>query len=67
LWKPTGSDAPTNYEFSVIELHLNAKGEGEGKASLTGKVTMDSSAKTLGLENYSALPVVLRSVKRRSS
>jgi hypothetical protein len=67
LWKPVGSDAVTNYEFSVVELRLNAKGEGEGKASLTGKVTFDSAAKTIGLENYSAAPVVLKGVKRRTS
>jgi hypothetical protein len=67
LWKPAGSAAATNYEFSVIELHLNAKGEGEGKASLTGKVVVDSAAKTLALENYATLPVVLKTVKRRAS
>jgi len=29
------SVSPSNYEFSLIELRLNAKGEGEGKVSLT--------------------------------
>ena len=63
LWKPTGG-APTNYPFSVIELRLNAKGEGEGRASLTGKVTVDAAAKTIALENYAALPVIFKNVKR---
>ena len=66
LWKPVGDPASvptTNYEFSVIELRLNAKGEGEGKASLTGKIAVDSAAKTIALENYSGLPVVFKSVK----
>ena len=45
-WKPAGATAPANYEFSLIELRVNAKGEGEGKASLTGKVVIDSAAKT---------------------
>jgi hypothetical protein len=66
LWKPAGSDAATNYEFSVIELRLNSKGEGEGKASLTGKVALDSAAKTIGLENYGALPVILKDVRRKT-
>jgi hypothetical protein len=65
LWKPVGTAAATNYPFSVIELHLNSKGEGEGKISLTGKMTVDSRAKTMALENYSALPVVLRNVRRQ--
>ena len=67
LWKPVGTAAATDYEFSVVELHLNAKGEGEGKASLTGKVAVDSAAKAIALENYSALPVVLKGVKRRTN
>lgn len=66
LWKPVGADgAPNNYDFSVIEVHLNAKGEGEGKVSITGKVVADSAAKIIGLENYAALPVVLKNVKRK--
>jgi len=64
LWKPAGAASPTDYEFSLIELHLNSKGEGEGKASLTGKVTVDNAAKTIVLENYAALPVILKGVKR---
>ena len=57
----------TNYEFSLIELHLNSKGEGEGKISLTGKVAADSAAKTIALENYGASPVVFKNVKRQNA
>jgi hypothetical protein len=64
LWKPAGGAAATPYEFSVIELRLNAKGVGEGKTSLTGKVTIDAAAKTIGLDGYSSLPVVFKDVKR---
>lgn len=66
LWKPSGPGPTTNYEFSVVEIHLNAKGEGDGKVSLTGKVTVDKAAKTIALENYDALPVVLKNVRRQS-
>jgi hypothetical protein len=65
LWKPNAG-TPANYEFSVIELRVNAKGEGEGKASLTGKVTVDSAAKTLALENAGSLPVIFKALKRRT-
>jgi hypothetical protein len=64
LWRPAGSGPVSPYDFSVIELHVNAKGEGEGKASISGKVVVDGTAKTIALENYSALPVVLRNLKR---
>ena len=66
LWKPTGTAKTTDYEFSLIELRLNAKGEGEGKTSLTGKVTIDSGGKTIALDGYATLPVVLKGVKRQS-
>jgi len=68
LWKPVGGGPVATYDFSVIELRLNAKGEGEGKVSLTGRVTPDSAAQIVTLENYNALPVVLSRVtpKERS-
>ena len=61
LWKLEGS--ANNYDFSVIELRLNSKGVGEGKASLTGKLIFDGAGKTIALENYGVLPVVLKNVK----
>jgi hypothetical protein len=63
-WTPNGADPANAYEFSVIDLRLNAKGEGEGKISFTGKVAVDSAAKIVAPENYGALPVVLKGVKR---
>jgi hypothetical protein len=63
-WKPLGSAKPTDYEFSIIELRLNSKGEGEGKASLTGNVTIDKEGKTIALDGYTTLPVLLKGVKR---
>jgi hypothetical protein len=64
-WKVPGT--PTDYDFTVLELRLNPKGEGEGKASLTGKVSVDATAKTIALAEYAASPVVLRSLRRRSN
>jgi hypothetical protein len=63
-WKPAGGEPVTDYEFTVIELRLNAKGLGEGKTSLTTKVVVDGDAKTIALENYTAAPVILQNVKR---
>ena len=69
LWKPVGSTAnnaaATSYEFSVIELRLNPKGEGEGKISLNGTVALDRAQPTIALENYNALPVILKNVRRQ--
>jgi len=64
IWRPTVDGAPNSYEFSVIELRLSAKGEGEGRVSLTGRVAEDAGAKIVAIENYNALPVVFREVRK---
>jgi hypothetical protein len=66
LWQPAATVTPTDYSFSIIELRLNSRGEGEGRGVVTGKVAVDSAAKTIALDNYAALPVILKSVKRQS-
>ena len=65
LWTTSPPVAPTDYGFSIIELHLNAKGEGEGRGVVTGKVAVDSVAKTIALDAYTAQPVILKAVKRQ--
>jgi hypothetical protein len=66
LWRPTVEGPENKYEFSVIELRLNAKGEGEGKASLTGKIAPDAAAKIVTIENYNAAPIIFRDVRKRT-
>ena len=63
-WKPTVQAPPTDYEFTVIEMRLNAKGTGEGKTSLTTKVVVDNEAKTIALEDYAGAPAIFQNVKR---
>lgn len=63
-WTPVPATAAKDLAFSLIELRVNAKGTGEGKASLTTGVVVDSEAKTIALENYAGAPVVLQNVKR---
>jgi hypothetical protein len=64
LWQLSGEVAPSEYSFSVIELRVNSKGEGEGRGVVTGKIYIDSAAKTIALDSYATLPVILKSVKR---
>jgi hypothetical protein len=65
LWKISGEIPPSDYAFSMIELRLNSKGDGEGRGVVTGKVAVDSTAKTIALDGYAALPVILKGVKRQ--
>jgi hypothetical protein len=53
-----------DYPFSLVELRLNAQGEGEGKWSAATKIMADKVNRTMVLENWSAQPVMLTSVKR---
>jgi hypothetical protein len=65
LWMPAAAVTPSDYPFSIIELRFNSKGEGEGRGVVTGKVAVDATAKTIALDNYAALPVILKAVKRQ--
>jgi hypothetical protein len=63
-WTPVGATPLTDYDFTVVEMRLDAKGAGEAKASLTTKVVVDPDAKTVALENYAAAPAIFQNVKR---
>jgi hypothetical protein len=65
-WNPVGA-APTDYDFTLLELRLDAKGGGEGKTSLAAKIAIDNDAHTLALDNFMAAPVQLQGVRRRAS
>src|SRR5688572_15985562 len=61
-WKPATGVA-NDYAFTVIELRLNPAITGEGRTSLTGRVSIDGAANTIALEDYAVLPVTLKNVR----
>jgi hypothetical protein len=63
-WKLTGAAPLTDYPFTVIELRVSKAGVGEGKSSLNSKITADTTAKTIALDNYAAAPILFQSVKK---
>ena len=64
FWEAVNRPRSIDYPFTIIELHLNADGEGEGKLSLATKIVADKESKTVVLEDYANQPVLLTSVKR---
>jgi hypothetical protein len=64
VWNLKGNLPASDNGFSVIELRINAKGECEGRITLTGQVAPDSGAGIVTAGSYDALPVVLTKVKR---
>jgi len=64
-WKPVDATLVSDDELTLIEIHLNATGSGEGKASLMTKVIVDQDATTIALDNYGATPAILENVKHK--
>ena len=58
-WTLPPGPAP-DAEYTLIEMHLDAKGVGEGKTSLSANVAVDAAANTLALDGYGAAPAQLR-------
>jgi hypothetical protein len=60
-WEAVNRPRSIEYPFTVIEIHLNKDGTGEGKMSVATKIT--AAGDTITLENYTQQPVQLRSVR----
>jgi hypothetical protein len=55
-----------DYPFTVIELRLDGKGEGEGRASIATRLTWNRRMNTIELENYDIQPVLLNRIRKVS-
>jgi hypothetical protein len=67
FWEAANRPRTIDYPFTLIELHINRDGEGEGKMSLATKIRFDKEANTIELENYQTQPVLLKSVRRQAA
>lgn len=63
-WKVAGASAEKTYDYSVIELRLDARGRGAGTLSLAADVVFDERAHTVSLAHAAAAPSVLTDVER---
>ena len=64
FWELAGSSRTADYPFTVIELHIDGDGRGEGKMSVATKVIADKKNNTVVLENWGTQPVMLKDVHR---
>jgi hypothetical protein len=67
FWEQSNQTRTVDYPFTVIELRLDAQGEGEGKLSLATKIVADRQSGSIVLEDYALQPTLLHSVKREKS
>jgi hypothetical protein len=51
-----------DYPFTLIEIHLDKEGKGQGKMAYATKILFDKKKNTVELENYSSEPVRLNDV-----
>jgi hypothetical protein len=67
FWEASRQPRSIDYPFTLIEMHLNADGEGEGKMSIATKITADKENGMIVLENYATQPVLLNNVRREKA
>jgi len=64
FWEAANQPRSIDYPFTVIDLRLNADGEGEGKMSIATKVIFNKKDNMIELENFSTQPVQLTNGRR---
>jgi hypothetical protein len=52
-----------DYPFTLIEMHLDKDGNGEGRMAVGVQISKSKDGKTIELENYGISPVVLNQIK----
>jgi hypothetical protein len=67
FWESANLTRSTHYPFTLIEIHLDPSGHGEGRLSIATKVTISPDSQHIELENYSTQPVLLEKVARQQN
>jgi len=62
-WEARNRPRTIDYLFTLIQLHLDKDGNGEGKASIYTKIT-EAKDGTIELENFSNQPVSLNQIRK---
>jgi hypothetical protein len=67
FYEATNRPRSIDYPFTVIEVHIDKNGQGEGRASIATKILVNKRTNMIELENYANQPVMLKNVTKRSS
>jgi hypothetical protein len=63
FWEASRQPRTIDYPFTIIEMRLDAKGQGEGRMAAGTKISKSKDGKTIELENYGISPVALNEIK----
>jgi len=67
FWEAVNRPRSIDYPFTLIQIHMNPDGKGEGKLNVATKITADEDTKTIEIEDFQLQPVSLVDVKDRKS
>jgi hypothetical protein len=62
FWEASRQPRSIDYPFTIIEMRLDTKGEGEGRMAAGTKISKSKDGKTIELENYGISPVALNKI-----
>jgi hypothetical protein len=62
FWEARERPRSADYPFTLLEIHVQKDGTGEGKMAVTTKIKFDKKKNTIELENYASEPVRLQNV-----
>ena len=63
FWEARNQPRTIDYPFTIIEMRLDTKGEGEGRLAAGTKISKSRDGKTIELENYGISPIALNNIK----
>lgn len=63
FWEARNQPRTIDYPFTLMEIHVDKDGNGEGKMSVATRIKFDKDRNVIVLENYSSEPVRLQKVK----
>jgi hypothetical protein len=66
FWETVAQPRTIDYPFTVIEMRLDAQGEGTGMLSVATKIIPDKEGNIITLENYGTQRIRLTEVERKA-
>ena len=63
FWEARDQPRTIDYPFTLMDIRVNTKGEGEGKLSVATKISYNKKKNAVEIENYASEPVRLQNVR----
>jgi hypothetical protein len=62
FWEASNRPRTVDYPFTLIEMHVNKQGQGQGKLNIAAKLILNDNV--LVIEDYANQPVMLNDIKK---